>query len=98
MIFLIFLILILTTACATTKTVVETKIEYISPEIPETLLEPCERIPSIQAQTNGELLMAYITLQTMYTICSSKITSISLILENYKGAFEASKEEVPIEQ
>ena len=91
MIFLICLIQVLLTACVTTKTVVETKIEYISPDIPKALLDPCDIAPETSFSTNGELLMSYITLQSLYTICSSKVSSISLILETYNNTYNVLK-------
>lgn len=84
---MICLIHILLTACATTKTIVETKIEYISPEIPDILLSKCDDLPQLSFQTNGELIMAYISLQSMYTICSSKVTSIANILQSYSSIY-----------
>lgn len=79
--------------CVTTKTVVETKIEYVSPDVPQSLLDPCEHIPSLTAQTNGELLMAYLSLQTSYVVCSSKVTSISMILQSYKDIYSSKSDQ-----
>lgn len=74
--------------CATTKTVTEYK--YIHPEIPTHLLEPCPDVP-ISISTNGELLNTFITLQTEYLVCSSKISSIATILQSYVEIYESSK-------
>ncbi len=79
--------------CVTTKTVVETKIEYVSPDVPQSLLDPCEHIPSLAANTNGELLMAYLSLQTSYVVCSSKVTSISMILQSYKDIYSSKSDQ-----
>ena len=65
------------------KTVTETKVQYISPEIPQSLLEPCDTISQDSIKTNGDLLMSYISLQTSYAICSAKVNSISNILNSY---------------
>lgn len=73
------------------KTVTETQIKYIPIEIPSALVEPCEDI-QFTATTNGELLMSYISLQTAYMICSSKVSSISNILEIYKSNYNTSTE------
>ena len=62
---LLFTILLLT--CLTTvgcvKTVTETKVEYIKPEIPASVISKCDPVPTSNFTTNGELLMAYISLQ-----------------------------------
>ena len=89
MIFFLLLTSALLTACVTTKAVVETKIEYVKPEIPAALLDPCEQIPGLSAQTNGELLMAYLSLQTSYIVCSSKVSSISMILQSYENIYNS---------
>lgn len=75
-------ICIIFTGCV--KTVTETKIEYIRPEIPDTVISPCDPIPvNTSISTNGDLLMAYISLQSSYVICYSKVTSIANILQSY---------------
>ena len=65
------------------KTVTETKVEYIRPEVPQAVISPCDPVPVNSFKTNGELLMAYISLQSSYVICASKVTSIANILESY---------------
>ena len=77
----IILFIIFTITCVTmlgcVKTVTETKIEYIKPEIPSSIISPCDPIPSnTSISTNGDLLMAYISLQSSYVICSSKVASL----------------------
>lgn len=69
------------------KTVTETKIQYVSPEIPKSLLEPCDLISQDSIKTNGDLLMSYISLQTSYAICSAKVNSISNILNSYNAVY-----------
>ena len=68
-------------------TITETKIQYVSPEIPQSLLEPCESVPADSIKTNGDLLMSYISLQTAYAICSAKVSSISNILSSYEAVY-----------
>lgn len=70
------------------KTITETKIEYIHPEIPDEILSPCDSIPSESIQVNGELLISYISLQTSYMICSAKVRSISSILKSYNSIYD----------
>lgn len=82
--------MLLSQACA--KTVVETKIQYVRPEIPAALLSQCDPIPAnTSITTNGELLMSYISLQTAYLTCSSKVSSISTILKSYADIYETDK-------
>lgn len=82
--------MLLSQACA--KTVVETKIQYVRPEIPAVLLSQCDPIPAnTSITTNGELLMSYISLQTAYLTCSSKVLSISMILKSYADIYETGK-------
>lgn len=82
--------MLLSQACA--KTVVETKIQYVRPEIPAVLLSQCDPIPAnTSITTNGELLMSYISLQTAYLTCSSKVLSISTILKSYADIYETDK-------
>ena len=81
-IIILLLTCIIFTGCV--KTVTETKVEYIKPEIPATVIAPCEPMPTnTSISTNGDLLMAYISLQSSYVICSSKVTSIANILQSY---------------
>lgn len=83
---LLLFICFLCTSCY--KTITETKIEYIQPEIPETIISPCDPIPAnTSISTNGDLLMAYISLQSSYVICSSKVTSIANILQSYNSIY-----------
>lgn len=82
--------IVLLTGCVTTKTVTEYK--YIHPDIPSHLLEPCESVP-VSITTNGELVTAYITLQTEYLVCSSKVTSIANILKVYNENFNTQVSE-----
>ena len=45
--------MLLSQACA--KTVVETKIQYVRPEIPQAVIAPCDPIPeNTSITTNGE--------------------------------------------
>lgn len=83
---------VLLTGCVTTKTIVEYK--YVKPDIPQHLLESCENVP-VSITTNGELVTAYITLQTDYLVCSSKVTSIATILKSYNDNYsnQDNKEE-----
>ena len=83
---LLLFICFLCTSCY--KTITETKIEYILPEIPEALISQCDTIPvNTSITTNGDLLMAYISLQSSYIICASKITSIANILQSYNSIY-----------
>lgn len=68
------------------KTVYKTQVQYISPDIPESLLERCEDVP-VSITTNGDLLMSFLSLQTAYIICSSKVSSIKMILDSYNANF-----------
>lgn len=82
--------MLLSQACA--KTVIETKIQYVQPEIPQAVIAPCDPIPAnTSITTNGELLMSYISLQTAYLTCSSKVLSISMILKSYADIYETDK-------
>ena len=90
MILLICSTLVILTACATTKTVVETRIEYIHPDIPLILLQPCDDITKPAFSTNGELLIDYITLQSKYTVCAAKVSSISSILDSYNKMYDSN--------
>lgn len=82
---LLLLIVMLLSGCA--KTVTETKVQYIRPEIPQSLLDPCDPAPVNSISTNGDLLMSYISLQTLYTTCSLKVSSISGILQSYDSVY-----------
>ena len=88
----ILILILISIAClGCTKTITETKIEYVKPEIPATVISPCDPIPSnTSISTNGDLLMAYITLQSSYVICSSKVTSIANILQSYDSIYSNS--------
>lgn len=85
-IIVLLLICIIFTGCV--KTVTETKIEYVKPEIPESIISQCDPInTNTSISTNGDLLMAYISLQSSYVICSSKVTSIANILRSYDSIY-----------
>lgn len=85
---IIILLLFAVSFTGCVKTVTETKVEYIRPEIPESIISPCEPIPSnVSISTNGDLLMAYISLQSSYVICSSKVSSIANILQSYDAIY-----------
>lgn len=75
----------LLSGCA--KTVTETKVQYIRPEFPQSLLDPCDPAPVNSISTNGDLLMSYISLQALYAICSLKVSSILGILQSYDSAY-----------
>ena len=85
-IILLLLICVIFTGCV--KTVTETKIEYVKPEIPESIISQCDPInTNASISTNGDLLMSYISLQSSYVICSSKVTSIANILNSYDSIY-----------
>lgn len=85
-IIVLLLICVIFTGCV--KTVTETKIEYVKPEIPESIISQCDPInTNASISTNGDLLMAYISLQSSYVICSSKVTSIANILRSYDSVY-----------
>lgn len=71
------------------RTVTETKIEYVKPEIPDNLLSQCEDMPVGNLKTNGELLMSYITLQSMYATCAAKVNSIRMILLSNESIYKS---------
>ena len=79
------------------KTVTETKIEYVSPDIPKALLDPCGDLP-FNATTNGELLIAYISLQTAYLLCASKVSSIGLILKSYDDLYSITDHSTSLDE
>lgn len=87
---LLLLLTLLSSGCSTVET--QTKIVYAHPEIPNAILMPCDQIPNETFVTNGELLMAYLTLQSMYVICSSKVTAIANILDSYAAIYTTKKE------
>ena len=85
-IIVLLLICVIFTGCV--KTVTETKIEYVKPEIPESIISQCDPInTNTSISTNGDLLMAYISLQSSYVICASKVTSIANILRSYDSIY-----------
>ena len=85
-IIVLLLICVIFTGCV--KTVTETKIEYVKPEIPDSIISQCDPInTNASISTNGDLLMAYISLQSSYVICSSKVTSIANILHSYDSIY-----------
>ena len=69
-------IVILASGCAHTRTVYK----YRAPEIPPDLLV-CEPLDEPTIITNGNLLMAYISLRSEYQVCASKVKAISEILD-----------------
>lgn len=84
----IFIMTFVSLGC--TETIYKTEIKYIKPDIPEAIISPCETVSINGIKTNGDLLMSYISLQSAYLICSSKINSIRLILESYDGIYDKS--------
>ena len=85
-IIVLLLICVIFTGCV--KTVIETKIEYVKPEIPDSIISQCDPInTNVSISTNGDLLMAYISLQSSYVICASKVTSIANILRSYDSIY-----------
>lgn len=79
---------VLLLGCKTIET--KTEISYIIPDIPKELIAPCDDV-EYSITTNGELLMSYISLQTAYLTCSSKVLSISMILKSYADIYETDK-------
>jgi len=69
------------------KTVTETHVKYVKPEIPEAVISPCDPMPTSQISTNGDLLMSYITLQSAYAVCASKVSSIRMIIQSYDDIY-----------
>ena len=67
---------LLASGCAHTRTVYE----YKAPEIPPDLLV-CKTLDEPTIITNGNLLMAYISLRSEYQMCASKVKAISEILD-----------------
>ena len=84
LIILFILLMIIQTGCA--KTVYDTKIEYITPDIPVSMLEPCRNV-ELSFNTNSELLNSFISLHSAYLECSAKVNSISLIIKSYKDIY-----------
>ena len=76
--------MIIQTGCA--KTVYDTKIEYITTDIPVSMLEPCRNV-EMSFNTNSELLNSFISLHSAYLECSAKVNSISLIIKSYKDIY-----------
>lgn len=68
-------IALLASGCAHTQTIYE----YMAPEVPPNLLV-CEHLDEPTIITNGNLLMAYISLRSEYQMCASKVKAISEIL------------------
>lgn len=77
------------TVASCVRTVTETKIEYVKPEIPDSITSPCEDMPIGNLKTNGELLMSYITLQSMYATCAAKVNSIRMILLSNESIYKS---------
>ena len=69
--YLLPLCLLLITGCTHTQIVYK----YRAPEIPSTLLV-CEPLDEPTVTTNGNLLMAYITVRSQYQVCASKVKAI----------------------
>ena len=67
----------LASGCAHTQTIYE----YMAPEIPPNLLV-CEPLDEPTIITNGNLLMAYISLRSEYQVCASKVKAISEIIRS----------------
>ena len=67
---------LLVSGCAHTRTVYK----YKAPEIPHDLLV-CEPLDEPTIITNGNLLMAYISLRSEYQVCASKVKAISEIID-----------------
>lgn len=65
-------------SCATAKTEVATRIEYVYP--PEGLLKTCENVP-LNLATNGEMLMSLIELHSEYQICAFRVNSLVQFFE-----------------
>ena len=70
------LIALFTLGCAHTQTIYK----FMAPEIPPDLLV-CEPLDEPTIITNGNLLMAYISLRSEYQVCASKVKAISEILD-----------------
>ena len=68
--------MVLASGCAHTQTIYKLK----APEIPSELLV-CEPLDEPTIITNGNLLMAYISLRSEYQVCASKVKAISEILD-----------------
>ena len=79
-------IVVLFALCGCTKTVYETQIQYVKPDIPKVLLEHCKMMP-YDMTTNGDLLMSYLSLQADYAICASKVSAISTILSSFNEIY-----------
>ena len=69
--------ILLASGCTHTRTIYE----YKAPEITPNLLV-CEPLDEPTIITNGNLLMAYISLRSEYQVCASKVKAISEILSN----------------
>ena len=68
--------ILLASGCAHTRTIYKLK----APEIPPDLLV-CEPLDEPTIITNGNLLMAYISLRSEYQVCASKVKAISELLD-----------------
>lgn len=87
--YLIIIIGILLVSCST---VPEVEIKYVKPEIPESISSPCEPMRISGIETNGSLLMAYLTLHSQYSICAAKLSAIVQIIESYDTLYGGSNE------
>lgn len=70
---MMFLTSLLVTSCC--KPTVQTITEYKIIKPPETFLTPCPDVP-MEMNTNGDMVMTLIELNTQYFICSMKVQSI----------------------
>lgn len=76
--FIIYTLIVMhASGCAHTQTIYE----YIPPEIPPNLLV-CKPLDEPEIITNGNLLMAYISLRSEYQVCASKVKAISEIISS----------------
>lgn len=83
--FILFLFVVL--GCACTETVYKTEVKYATVEVSPALLEECDKVQPLEAKTNGELLLAYLSLQTSYLACSSKHQSVVTIIRSYNDLY-----------
>ncbi len=82
--------------CVETVYKTEIQYQYVRPEIPEAIISQCDPLPTTSIYTNGDLLMSYISLQSSYSICASKINSIRMILQTYDEIYSSENSEVKI--
>ncbi len=65
-------------SCATDRAAV-TKIEYAIPATQ--ILQPCQNV-ELKFNTNGEMLMSLLELNTQYQICSAKMDAVIYYFEH----------------